>query len=177
MVIVITGAISIGKTTVCRKLVEIAQQQGYTCAGIFSYKAADKGIIIEDIQSGERENLASIGNLYNGPRTERYHFNPEGINFGIEAIRRGTGADILSVDEVGQLELRGEGFAEVLGLLKSGEVRNCVLVVRKELLSAFLPHLPHTPLVFETTVNNRNHLPQQIGSLLVEKLREESRAY
>ena len=53
MVIIVTGAIGIGKTTVCRKLIEIVRNRGYTCGGILTYKAPDKGIIIEDIQSGE----------------------------------------------------------------------------------------------------------------------------
>lgn len=171
MLVIITGAIGIGKTTVCRKLVGIVKNQGYTCGGILTYKDADKGIIIEDIQSGETGALASINEVYPGPRTGRYFFNPEGIEFGIRAIDKGTSVALLVVDEIGYLELRGEGFANTLGLIEAGKVKNCILVIRRELLNAFLAQLPAAPLVFETTINNRNQLTQEIGSVLLEKLR------
>lgn len=171
MNIIVTGNVGIGKTTVCRKLIEIVRNQGYTCGGILTYKAADKGIIIEDIQSGEKETLASINNVYHGPRTARYSFNPKGIDFGIQAVDKGTSAAILVVDEIGHLELRAEGFAKVLELIKASKVKDCILVIRSELLPAFLSQLPTTPLVFKTTVNSRNQLPQEIGSVLLKKLR------
>jgi nucleoside-triphosphatase THEP1 len=72
MVIIVTGAIGIGKTTVCRKLIEITQNQGYSWGGFLTYKTADKDIIIEDVQTGEKETLASINNVYHGPRTVKY---------------------------------------------------------------------------------------------------------
>ncbi len=170
MVIIVTGATGIGKTSVCRKLIELARNRGYTCGGILTYKAADKSIIIEDIQSGDKETLAGINNLYHGPRTAKYSFNPKGIDFGIQAIDKGTSAAILVVDEIGHLELRAEGFTQVLELIKADKVTNCILVIRRELLSTFLPQLPTTPFVFKTTVNSRNQLPQEIVSVLLAEL-------
>ena len=170
MVIIVTGTIGVGKTTVCRRLVEVLQNRGYTCGGILTYKTADKSLIVEDIQSGQRETLGSINNVYDGPRTARYFFNPEGINFGIEAIDKGTCAAILVVDEIGHLELRGEGFVRVIELIRTGKVRNCVLVIRKELLPAFLSRLNIEPFIFHTTLSRRNRLPQEIEALMTEKL-------
>lgn len=166
MLIIVTGEIGIGKTTVCRKLVEIIRNQGHACAGILTYKSADKDIIIEDIQSGQIETLASINNVHDGPRTPRYYFNRRGIKFGIDAIDKGAFASILVVDEIGRLELRGEGFIKIIDLLNIGKVKDCILVIRSELLSVFLPQLSTKLLIFETTANNRNELPQEIGSVL-----------
>jgi len=171
VVIIVTGATGIGKTSVCRKLIELVRNRGYTCGGILTYKGADKSIIIEDIQSGDKETLASINNVYHGLRTAKYSFNPKGIDFGIQAIDKGTSAAILVVDEIGHLELRAEGFVKVLELIKAGKVTNCILVIRRELLSTFLPQLPTTPFVFKTTVNSRNQLPQEIVSVLIKELR------
>ncbi len=44
------------------------------------FLAADKGIIIEGIQSGEKETLANINNVYHGPHTAKYSFNAKGID-------------------------------------------------------------------------------------------------
>ena len=74
MFTIITGAIGIGKTTVCRKLIEIARNQGYSCGGIITYEAQDKGITIEDVQTGRAEILASVNIIYQGPRTKKYFF-------------------------------------------------------------------------------------------------------
>ena len=169
MLIVITGAIGIGKTTVCRKFIEIARSQEYCCGGIITYKAPDRGIIIEDIQTGRSKALASITDIYSGPRTKKYFFNPEGIDFGIQAIDKGASLDVLLVDEMGHLELQGEGFVNAIELVKAGRVSNCILVIRKELISAFLHRLDTTPSVFEVTIDNRNQLPEEICLVLSEK--------
>jgi nucleoside-triphosphatase THEP1 len=166
-VVIITGAIGVGKTTVCRKLIEIARNQGYSCGGILTYKTVDESIVIEDVQSGEREVLASSRRAYDGPSTARYCFNPRGIDFGIQAIDRGISAELLVIDEIGQLELRQEGFVRVIELIKAGKIKHCVLVIRKELLDAFSPWFPATPLVLETTVDNRNQLAEQVASVLL----------
>lgn len=167
MVIIVTGVIGIGKTTVCAKVIKIAQSQGYSCGGIITYKTQNGDIIIEDVQTGKTKALASTRNIYHGPRTAKYFFNPEGIDFGIQAIDRGTATDILVVDELGHLELRGEGFAKVIDQIVTGKVKNCIMVIRKELLSAFLPQLGATTSVFETTISNRNQLPREIGLVLI----------
>jgi nucleoside-triphosphatase THEP1 len=170
MVIIVTGAIGVGKTTVCRKLVELLQNRGYTCGGILTYKTADGSITVEDIQSGQRETLASVNKVYDGPRTARYFFNPEGIDFGIHAIEQGICAAVLVVDELGHLELRGEGFIKVVELVRTGKVTDCILVIRKELLSEFLSQLNVEPFIFHTTLSGRDRLPQEIAALITEKL-------
>ena len=170
MVIIVTGAIGIGKSTVCRKLIEILRNRGYTCGGILTYKSADNNILVEDIQSGKKETLASSNSLYQGPRTAKYSFNPKGIDFGIQAIDRGTSAAFLVVDEIGYLELRGEGFVKILELIKASKVKDCILVIRRELLPSFLPQLPAAVLVFEATTSNRNQLPHDISSVLLDSM-------
>ncbi len=170
MVIIVTGAIGSGKTTVCRKLIEKIKNQGYTCGGVVTYKAPDKSIVVEEVGTGERKMLASMDNIYGGPRTPRYFFNPEGIEFGIQAINRGMTAEFLVVDEVGQLELGGEGFSNALEIIRSGKAKGCILVVRSNLLPAFQSRLGNIPLlVFETNMENRDRLPDEIASLLLEE--------
>lgn len=167
MVVIVTGAIGIGKTTVCEKVVKIVQSLGYTCGGVLTYKAHDESLSVLDIQTGDRNILASTDNIFDGPQTPRYSFNPEAVDFGIRAIEKAIDSDILVVDEIGHLELGGEGFAKSLELIKAGRVKNSILVIRKQLLSAFLAQLGENPLIFETTVSNRNRLPQKIGSSLI----------
>jgi len=170
MIIIVTGNIGIGKTTVCQRVVEIVQSQGYGCGGILTYKASDKSILVEDIQTGEKETLADTNNLNQGPRVGKYTFSTKSIEFGIRAIERNTSAVLIVIDEIGHLELRGEGFAKVPELTRTGKMRNCILVIRSELLPAFLLQLPNATLVFETNLDNRDRLPQEISTVLFEEL-------
>ncbi len=170
MIIIVTGAVGIGKTTVCRKVVETLRGRGYACAGILTDKDAGEDLFVEDVQSGRKEILASASSVYDGPSTPKYSFNPEGISFGVEAIDRGTAAEVLIVDELGLLELEGEGFVKVIELVRSGSVANCILVIRRELLAAFLPRLDAEPFIFRATLDNRDRLPPEIETLMAEKL-------
>lgn len=161
MVIIVTGTIGIGKTTVCKKVIDMARSDGYSCGGILTFKTPDGGLVIEDIQTGRKEKLASTEAIYEGPATKKYSFSTIGIQFGIRAIEQGSALDILFIDELGQLELRGEGFSNVIDLVSTGKIQNLVAVIRKALLEFFLPSLG-SPVIFETTCENRDNLPGKI---------------
>ena len=79
-------------------------------------------------------------------------------------------SDVLIIDELGHLELNGEGFAKSLQLVKTGGVKNSILVIRKQLLSAFLAQLGDNPSIFETTISIRDRLPRKICSSLIGNL-------
>ena len=166
MNIVVTGAVGVGKTTVCEKVIGMARGLGYSCGGILTPKAADKGIVIVDIQTGEREVLASLDNIYRGPRVGKYFFNPGGIEFGLRAIESGVSADVLCVDEIGYLELEGKGFVKIMELIGEGKVKNSILVIRRELLAAFSTRLGSGWSITEADIENRNELPAKICALL-----------
>jgi nucleoside-triphosphatase THEP1 len=161
VVIVITGDKGVGKSTLCRKVIQKIQSRGLTCGGIITFKAPDSGINIEDIKTGKLETLASVRKIYSGPRSGIYYFNPEGLRFGQEAIEQGASADILFVDELGHLEVRGEGFASALPLL-NGRKQPTVVVIREELLPSLLPRFVVQPIVVHTTIANRDELPSSI---------------
>jgi len=151
-------------------VIKIALSSGYSCGGILTHKATDESLIALDIQTGEKTILASTDNTFDGPRTPRYTFNPEAIKFGIRAINKAIDSDVLIIDELGHLELNGEGFVESLEFVNTGRVKNSILVIRKELLPAFLAQLGDNPSIFETTISTRDRLPRKIYSSLIGSL-------
>ena len=97
MFVIVTGDIGVGKSTVCRRLVQTMRDNGLVCGGILTFKSGNGGITIEDIQSGEKAPLAEINRgASDGPRTARYFFNHHGIDFGVRALHKAVAADILS---------------------------------------------------------------------------------
>jgi nucleoside-triphosphatase THEP1 len=88
-----------------------------------------------------------------------YRNSPQGITFGVDAIERGKNTDVLFVDEVGPLELSDGGFVKALELVRSGRLRNSVLIIREVLLAVFLAELKTQASIFETILKNRDDLP------------------
>jgi nucleoside-triphosphatase THEP1 len=86
---IVTGIVGIGKTTVCRRLIELVCWHGHNCGGILADTASGETIIIEDIQTGEKETLAGTKQVYPGPYTPRYSFSPKDIDFGIWVVDKG----------------------------------------------------------------------------------------
>lgn len=166
MIIVVTGQVGAGKSTVCRKVIDLYRQQGYECGGIISYKDTDNNIIAEDIRTGIKMILASRNTGYEGLRTGAYYFNPEGLEFGKHLIEKEAGSYLLVVDEIGPLELARAGFSNAITLMNGKKVGNSIVVIRRGLLGDFLPKFKNIPLVFETTLNNRNVIPAQIDAAL-----------
>jgi nucleoside-triphosphatase THEP1 len=172
MLIILTGTIGSGKTTVCRQLIRRLRQSDRSPCGILTLKSAtDQGhLLVEEISTGATRTLASATEMYHGPATARFSFSAEGIKFGLKAIRAAAGAPVTIIDELGQLELRGEGFANALATVTSDEFTNSILVIRSELLPAYLPKLPQSPLIFKVTASNRESLPETIVTALYPEL-------
>lgn len=166
MVIVITGEIGIGKSTICQKVLAMARNLGFTCGGVITYKMPGDTLSIMDIRSGETAVLAIPGDKYGGPLVPRFTFDPEGIAFGLRAIEAGSLAGIMFVDEIGIIESMGEGFIKAFDIINESRAKNSILVIRNELLEYLLPGLNEKPVLFEVTADNRDRLPVDIFDLI-----------
>lgn len=107
---------------------------------------------------------------FSGPRVGVYHFDPEALQWGQEAVARAVavGCDLLIVDEIGRLELeQNRGFSHVLSLLETSIVLRSLLVVRLELLHKFHLRLPNLEFItFTVSDDNRSTLPLRIADRL-----------
>ncbi len=172
---VLTGAIHIGKSTACLKVVRWAQQRGYHVRGIITMPVYDPtgarlGLEVRSLESGERRTLARVDRNWGGPRVGPYRFDPATLQWGEDNIEQaiGAGGDLAVVDEIGRLELEQDaGFHHVLSLLASAAVPRMLVVVRDTLLDAFHSHVPTVQFtVFEVTNVNRDHTPEQVVRFL-----------
>jgi nucleoside-triphosphatase THEP1 len=169
MVIVVTGEIGIGKTTICQKVLALARNSGFSYGGIITRKMPGDTLSVEDIASGAMATLAIPGDKYGGPLVPRFTFDPAGIAFGLRAIESGSTADILFVDELGILETMGQGFIKTFDIISRVRPENSILVIREELLEYLLPGLDAEAVVFHATVATRDRLPDAIFSSITGK--------
>ena len=137
--VILTGGRGEGKTTLCLALAEEARRAGWSVGGIVSRgdwsDGRREGYRVLDLLSGEECPLASrseVGTI----RAGSFCFAPEGIAFGQRALESAlaAGVDLVIVDEVGPLELQGDGWAMTLQRLDRDAPGAMVWVVRPELV-------------------------------------------
>jgi nucleoside-triphosphatase THEP1 len=136
----LTGESGVGKTTYCTRIVSYAREQGLAVTGLLSHhRSAEDGRValeVEDLRTSRRRLLAEAVGSAGGPRIGKWRFHSESLDWGTEILRRATPCDLLLIDELGPLELtRNQGWTVALEVLRSGQFRVAVVVVRPALLS------------------------------------------
>ncbi|MGQ9567243.1 MAG: nucleoside-triphosphatase [Anaerolineae bacterium] len=177
MLLLLTGEVGSGKTTVCQRVVEGCRPLGIPVAGLLSLpligpQGQRLAIQAVDLTTGARERLARLGEG-EGTRLGPYTFAPEAVRWALAVLERDVAAPgLLLVDEIGPLELgRGEGLAPALPALqrRAEEGKPLLLVVRTgfiaPLLRAVAP-LTCPVATFRVTARTRDLLPQWILAAL-----------
>lgn len=164
MRVILAGKKGIGKTTVCRKVIEIARRMGLSCVGTITSQQGDE-LIVEDIATGEKRLLAAVAGsreIPGGIPHCHFIFSPEGIEFGKRALARD--GDLLIIDEFGRLELKEVGLGNALD--EFSRRSSAILVIQDTLKEELLPGLDGVDLrVVDVTEQNRDELAGLIVEL------------
>jgi len=150
MIIIITGNIHTGKTTLLKKIIKNLEKDIF---GIISESFED-GFLVEDLKTKEKKVLASKNKI--GFELRGYYFDPDAIKFVEIALERG--GEILVYDEIGYLEMRG--FLDIFKYLK----KNSIVIVRKDILKDVLENMEDYR-VFIVTEENRNFILDEVLAL------------
>jgi nucleoside-triphosphatase len=142
-IIVLTGWRSVGKTTVCQKVIARARQAHQRVAGLLSpgrFSAGEKtGIQIVDLASQQTRLLASLmtGEI-EGFQYGPWQFDLHALEWGNQCLRQSTGVDVLVIDEIGPLEFEQNlGWVASFEVLARKDYRLALVVIRPEFLDAF----------------------------------------
>ena len=159
-VFIVTGTIGEGKTAWLAKLSGLLREKGVRVGGILALRIVEEGVTtgydISDISSGDRTPfLRNTGSETMG--VERFTMNDAGFNAGRNALdpANNKGNDVVIVDEIGPLELRGRGWSEVLGALLLDTSATVIIAIRKNLSDAVIEHFGiEGPLVIDVSGAN-----------------------
>jgi nucleoside-triphosphatase THEP1 len=146
LVVVATGRPESGKTTAVQRLVNTLRSRGYSVRGILQpgrFEDGSKtGFAIHDLDTGEETDLAGLVERGEGDHGTRFRFAADGFALAERALAKVQRGDILVVDELGPLELRGQGHSRaVQRALQVPGLAGVVLVVRSQLVPALLANL------------------------------------
>ena len=143
-VILVTGDLHIGKTTLISDFLETPLAAGFRVAGILA-KGLWKdnlrdGFDLVDLSTGRTTPLARRRKHQDPIEKIMFDFFDHGMQVGAEALSPAVckTSDIVIVDEVGKLEARGKGWADHLDLLLDEKIRLFIWVVRKESLEQII---------------------------------------
>ena len=138
LVFFITGKKGGGKTTFITEVVSILQKEGLKADGILAPGYWQNNIRskfdIVDIATNERKILCGM-DVENGvEEIGRFKFTEEGLAFGRAALcyEKVFDKDLIIIDEVGPLELKGKGWAESIKELLVKYNKIIILVVRND---------------------------------------------
>ena len=148
-VVVVTGAPGSGKTAAVEASVGILRSRGHTVAGIvqpgvFSH-GRKVGFLVRDLATGAEIALAERVERGRGEHGTPFRFAREGLDLAGRALGRAAAGSVLVVDEVGPIELRGDGHMPALRrALATAGLAAVVLVVRRQLVPSLLAALVTT---------------------------------
>jgi len=171
-ILLLTGQIGSGKSTVAARVVALAKERGLRCDGLLCPARLDEsgrkvGIDGLRLGTGERRPLADRDLSQPGLRCGIWRFEPGAMEWVLaalmDAIRQRP--DVLVVDEIGPMELlENRGLAPVLPELQAGKVPLAIVLVRRGFLAALMERLAGCDLkVYEATPATRDALPDDIA--------------
>ena len=148
-----------GKSTVCGRVADEVSRRGFRVGGIVTERSQASSVFLAETDSRYLVDLSTGERIPFGRRaregapeawvpagcdpafplgddlTPGWEFGGQTFRFGEQALVCGIGADLLVVDELGPLELRGgRGWAAALPALRAGEFGAALVVCRPELL-------------------------------------------
>ncbi len=132
-VYLLSGILGGGKTTFVRTVAEILKTNHRRVGGILSVRLTEKektiGYDLLDLSTGQTEKFLRIGDFPGKEKIGRYSIFPQGIRKGQIALENSLKCplDLIVVDEVGKLELQGDGWADSLHKLVG--VTNAILLI------------------------------------------------
>jgi len=157
MRVLITGARGSGKTTCCARIADLLRSGDAEPCGFITHKDKDR-LIIEDVKTSETTILAEE-KLGGGERVGKYLFSDEGIEFGVESLKKS--GDVCFADEIGKLELEERGFYRAFPVLRERE--NIIVTCRDSFAEPIMTTLRFDDAIVEhIDGKNRDDIPERV---------------
>jgi len=145
MIYLLTGPVHSGKTTFLTQIIRSLREKGFEVGGFLSVPIWNgderTGYDLHDLSKEELIPFIRGDGERSWQKIGPYFFIPDGLERAKNILLRTGATDLLVVDEVGPLELSGQGLWPVLKDVISNCGKDCLLVVRESILGDFLKTL------------------------------------
>jgi nucleoside-triphosphatase THEP1 len=136
-IIVITGEVHEGKTTFTKNLINDLLREKIRVSGFLAIAVNEngerKGFDLFDIEKGESLSLCSVNKNGGIVQSGKYWFNEEALKRGNEILdpENLTGCQLIVIDEIGPMELKGQGWSNAIENLTGKLTIPQMWIVRK----------------------------------------------
>ncbi len=172
-VFIITGERHSGKTTFISNLSVILKNQGMTMSGFVAPGKFENNrrseFNIRNLKTGEEKLLCSV-HLSGGEVMGSFRFTAEGQHFGRNILlpENTSDTDIVVIDEIGPLEMKGQGWASSINKLMNTPSLTHIWAVRRQLVDEVIAKWS----LHDVTVLEINEQPaDSVAKLIVKSLR------
>ena len=142
MIFILTGPVNSGKTTFLKRVIEELKKQQVKMDGFLSegiVKDQEKiGYDLVDLRVGKSVPFIRKTGQQDWQRVGPYFFIPKALSRAKKIILRSREEEILVVDEIGPLELSGQGLWDALEQVIFQRLQKYLFVLRREILEDFL---------------------------------------
>lgn len=169
MRLLVVGEPGSGKTSWCREYIDRQRKSGSTIGGILSPAIEQQGQRVGsnslDLLTGQEVPFARLSrhkSFKGGEVVGEYTIDREGISFACGAIEQAVEnrCDLIVIDEVGPLELSGEGLMPAVEMALASSV-NVLIVVRSSLKATLERRFPdHQFVVVADLTQPRSNGPK-----------------
>ena len=159
--IAITGNPGVGKSTVCRNIVEnlTCTYGGMVCADI-RIEGKRVGFELMDISTKEQGILADKDG--NGPLVGKYNVNLDDLeSIGVNAIKKALSYDLLVIDEIAPMEFKSKEFVRIVEKALDS-VKDILVVLHQKSSHPLAQRIREEFEVYTVTLNNRDNLVLEI---------------
>jgi nucleoside-triphosphatase THEP1 len=159
--IILTGNIGAGKTTCIQHLVEELLRENIKVSGIYSKRIIETGKItgydVVDIFSGKKQPFLRTSGSESQQRIGKFYIYSDGLKLGNKALNQNSfpHSEVIIIDEIGWLEIAGEGWHKSLQNVVQDFNKLLFLSVRKESIKEVIKEYKLKPeLILEVSEIN-----------------------
>ena len=143
-IFVLTGPVQGGKTTLVSEKTSLLREKGvkvmgFLCPGSFS-EGERSAFSLVDLETGRQVAMGDVNERKGWVKFRRFFFNPEAFIQGELWIKSclKRDPDLLVIDEVGPMELAGDGWAKTLDTLAQNSSVTQLWIVRQQIVQEVL---------------------------------------
>ena len=169
-IIILSGKIGQGKTTLASEIVNLLKREGRSVGGTLCPRILEQGETIGydivDIISNKQEIFLRKGHEEVNDRIGYYAIFQKGLQTGKEALENALAAkcDWIIVDETGKMELEGKGWADLIDRLASVPSVNLLLTVRDSFVEEVIAKWGwKDPMIFNLAKDDKGEVLRQVG--------------
>ena len=166
---IITGGQGQGKTSLLKEVILILKNtsfklKGFYAEGYWENNSRSRFDLI-NVNTNEKVKLCSIKPKQSWKKIFHYYFNPEAIKIGnsILNINLLANLDLVIVDEIGRIDLKGEIWHDALTKIVKHSDIPIILVVRNTFLKEVIEYWElRDPNIFEVGVHHPKEFADEI---------------